>query len=104
MAEGTRKGPAGDPLPAARLADLAPALLGAADPDRPLRALRAGARARPGPAGAAAVGGRLPADRHRPVAAGLGARVRPHHLPGLRRPGAAGDRRVRQLLRLGLVL
>ena len=44
--------PRGEPLPRQRLLDLAPALLGHADPGRPLRGVRPGAGARGGPAGA----------------------------------------------------
>jgi len=89
LAGGQRPRPQGDPLPAARLADLATALLGAAHPDRVLRRLRHRASPRPGPAGAAAAGGGLPPHRHRAVAAGVGAGVRAHHLPRLRRPRQA---------------
>ena len=47
------QGPRVGQLPPARLADLAPALLGLPDPDRLLRALRGGAGARGGPPGRA---------------------------------------------------
>ena len=74
-------------LPPARLADLPPALLGAADPDHLLPHGRHRARARGRPAGGAARRRGLPPDRHRQVAAGVGRVVRQHHLPDLRRPG-----------------
>ena len=68
-------------LPPARLADLAPALLGRADPDHPLPGVRRGARAGGPAAGAAARRRELPADRHRRVAAGRHPGVRQHDLP-----------------------
>ena len=55
--------PRGEALPRQRLLDLAPALLGDADPDHPLRELRAGAGARGRPAGRPAA--RPDADRRR---------------------------------------
>ena len=92
-----------DRLPPARLAALAAALLGLPDPDRPLRALRARARARRPAAGRAARGRGLPAEG--PLAAGgrrgLGATST---CPTLRRPGAARDGHDGHVRRLVLVL
>ena len=56
------RGPRRRQLPPARLAALAPALLGLPDPGRPLRGLRHRPRARGRAAGAAARGRRLPAE------------------------------------------
>ena len=89
-------------LPAARLADLAPALLGLPDPGRLLRALRRRAGARRGAAGAAARGVGVSAQgplaaRHR---RGVGGR----EVPVLRRRGQARDRHAGHLRRLLLVL
>ena len=56
-------------LPPARLADLAPALLGRADPGHPLPELRRRARARRRAAGAAARGRRLRPEGQSPLAA-----------------------------------
>ena len=56
---GARRGPGGGHVPAARLADQPPALLGHADPGHPLRAVRHRAGAGRGPAGPAARHGRL---------------------------------------------
>ena len=50
-AGGATRRSTGGPLPSRGLLDLPPALLGHADPDRPLRGLRGGAGARGGPAG-----------------------------------------------------
>ena len=58
LAGGARPRQAHDRLPPARLADLAPALLGRADPDRRLPVVRPGGRAGVRPAGAAAGGRR----------------------------------------------
>ena len=75
VARRARPRQAGDQLPPARLAALAPALLGLPDPGRPLRALRDRPGARGRAAGAAARDRRLPAEG--PLAArgrrGLGA-------------------------------
>ena len=90
-------------LPPARLADLAPALLGRADPGRPLPDRRRGAGARRPAAGAAARGRRLRAAGAEP------ARRQPRtssnvDVPGLRRPGAPRDRHHGHVRRLVLVL
>ena len=89
-------------LPAARLAALAPALLGLPDPDRLLRRVRHRAGARRAAARRAA---RRRATTRRRAARrwpprGLGQ----HDLPALRRPGAARDRHDGHLRRLVLVL
>ena len=68
--DGARRRPRHDPLPPARLADLAPALLGLPDPDHLVPGLRARAGARRPAAGRAARDRRLPAEgavaaRHR---------------------------------------
>ena len=89
-------------LPPARLADLAPALLGGADPGRPLPRARRRAGARRPAAGAAPRGQRLRAARPQP--AGVERGLRQHHLPGVRRPGPARDRHDGHLRQLGLVL
>ncbi len=95
-------GPCVGQLPAARLAGLAPALLGLPDPGRLLRELRDRARARRGPAGRAArrrglrAQGALASRRRR----GLGE----HELPLLRRPGAPRDGHDGHVRRLLLVL
>ena len=60
---------AADDRPAARLADLAPALLGSTDPDHPLRRVRSRAGAGRGSAGPPARSRGLPPRGHRPVAA-----------------------------------
>ena len=96
------QGPRVGQLPPARLAALAPALLGLPDPDHPLRALRhrPGARGRaPGPA---ARRRRLRAQGA--LAAGRGRGLGQRGLPLLRRPGAARDRHHGHLRRLVLVL
>ena len=80
---GTREG--GGELPAARLVHLAPALLGAADPDHLLRRLRHGAGAGEGPAGAAAAHRGLPARRHRRLAARAPRGVVSRAVPDVRR-------------------
>ena len=71
-----------DHVPAARLGHLAPALLGHADPDRPLRRLRRRAGAGEGPARRAAGG--LRARRHR-QSAREARRFRQLRLPEVRR-------------------
>ena len=89
-------------LPPARLAALAPALLGLPDPDRLLRELRDGRGPRRPAAGRAArrrglrAEGQEPARRRR----GLGQ----HRVPAVRRPGASRDRHDGHLRRLLLVL
>ena len=90
--------------PAARLADLAPALLGPADPDRALRRVRSGGGARRRAAGRAARRRRHPADGHRPVTAGRRRRVGADVMSELRRAGAPRDRRQRHVRRFGVVL
>ena len=71
-------------LPPARLADLAPALLGHADPDRLLRRTAASCRCRRATAGAAAGGRGVPPDRR--VAADV-----PRGLPATRRARRAAS-------------
>ena len=66
----TRLGPAGSQLPDARLADLAPALLGWPHPDHPLPELRRSARAGGRVAGATAQAGRHCPWRRRSLPAG----------------------------------
>ena len=102
LAGGRGPRPPLDQLPPARLAALAPALLGLPDPGRALRRLRPGARARRPAAGAAARRHRLQAEgqvaaRHR---RGLGQ----HHLPEVRQAGAAGDGHDGHVRRLLVVL
>ena len=86
------QGRAGGQLPPARLAALAPALLGLPDPDRPLRRLRPGARARRPAAGRAARRRGLRAEG--PLAAGRGRGLGGHRLPerAAARPGARPTR------------
>ena len=79
----------GGPLPAAGLVDLAPALLGPADPDRPLRRMRARCRARGPAAGRPAGPRRVPADR-----APACRRWRPARSSSGRPAPAAAQRRV----------
>ncbi len=90
LARGKGHRPPDGQLPPARLADLPPALLGGADPHRPLPGLRRGAGPGSAAAGPAARRGELPALRHRRIAAGRHPRVREHHLPdtAAARPGA----------------
>src|SRR5262249_11273163 len=85
------EGSAAGELPPARLADQPPALLGRADPDRPLRRLRRGPGARGAVAGAAPGGGALPADGHRRIAVGPDPGVHADDLPPLRGSRAPGD-------------
>ena len=101
---GARHRPAGHQLPPARLADLAPALLGHADPDRPLPVVRRGAGARRPAAGHAAArrGPRPQAQGH--VAAGRGDRLGHHDVPAVRRARAARHRHDGHVRRLVLVL
>ncbi len=90
-------------LPPARLAGLAPALLGRADPGR---LLRGAVRDRPGPrrpaAGRAARGRGLRAAGQEPAGRGRG--LGRHRVPALRRPGPPRDRHDGHLRRLLLVL
>ena len=99
----TGRGKADGQLPPARLADLPPALLGHADPDRLLRGLRhrAGARRR-----SCRCCCRSTPSSRRPgrVAAGDARGVPQHDLPAVRRTGAARDRHHGHLRRLVLVL
>ena len=82
---------------AARLGRLAPALLGHADPDRPLRRLRRGAGAARPAAGRAARGRRL---RHARQPARPPPDLEARRLPELRRRGAARDRHARHVRRI----
>ncbi len=97
-----RARPAGGQLPAARLAPLAPALLGLPDPGHPLRRLWD----RPGPgvgaAGRPAGGRRLPAER--PLAARGRRGVGERSVPRLRGAGETRDRHDGHVRRLVLVL
>ena len=97
---GRRLGRRHDGLAAARLGRLAPALLGDADPDRPLREMRRGGGAE-GPApGRAARGYRLRDARQ---SAGAPSDLEACRLPVLRRRGGARDRHARHLRRFLLV-
>ena len=89
-------------LPAARLAALAAALLGRADPDRLLRRLRDRAGAGRGPPRAAAADRRLPAEG--PIAARRGRGLGADNVPVVRRRGAPRDRHDGHVRRLVLVL
>ncbi len=96
------QGPCVGQLPAARLAGVTPALLGHADPDRLLRALRGGGGARGSAAGGAArdrglrAAGALAASERR----GVGA----HQLSRVRLRGAPGDGHDGHVRRLLVVL
>ena len=83
-------GQQGRTVPDARLAHLAPAILGHAHTDRLLRRVRHRARSRERAAGAAPGGLRVPPDRR--VSAGAARGVREHALPALRQSGQARDR------------
>ena len=96
------QGPPLDQLPPARLAAVAPALLGRADPDRLLRHARDRARARGRPAGRAARRRGLRAAGQ--VAAGRGRGLGQHDVPDLRRPRAPRDGHDGHVRRLVLVL
>ena len=87
---GEGRGQGGGDLPAARLADQPPALLGRADPYRLLPGAWDGARSRGAVAGAAARSGRVQADGR--VAAALRAGVLRDDLPDLWWSGEARDR------------
>ena len=99
-----RRGPrrARRELPPARLAALAPALLGLPDPGRALPRVRHRRRARRPAARRAARRRRLQAQG--PLAAGGGRGLGEHRLPVLRRPRQARDRHDGHLRRLVLVL
>ena len=101
---GARHRPAGDQLPPARLADLPPAVLGHADPDRALPVVRRGAGARRPAAGHAAArrGPGPQAEGH--LAAGRRDRLGHHDVPAVRRARAARHRHDGHLRRLVLVL
>src|SRR5579884_2694762 len=96
-----RAGPAGRHLPAPGLAHQPAAVLGDAHPHRLLSRLRDGARALPGPPRAAPRGRGVRPDRG--VAAPARRALPEHHLPPVRRPGAAGDRHHGHLRGLLLV-
>ena len=102
LARPRRQGPLLDQLPPARLADLAPALLGLPDPGRPLRELRH----RPGARGPAArrAAGRRGLRPEGPVAAGRRDRLGQRAVPVVRRPRQARDRHDGHVRRLVLVL
>ena len=102
LARGARPRAAHRQLPAARLAALAPALLGLPDPDRPLRVMRPRSGAGRRAAGEAA--GRRGLHAQGNVAARRGHRLGAYHLPGLRRRCAPRDRHDGHLRRLVLVL
>ena len=91
-------------LPAARLAAVAPALLGRADPDHPLPGRRRGRRARGPAARRAARAARRRPEAQGHLAAGRGDRVGRGQLPDLRRTGAARHRHDGHLRRLVVVL
>ena len=91
-----------DQLPHPRLGLLAAALLGLPDPGRLLRARRDRRRRRRRPADPAARDRGLPAEG--PAAARAGRGLGAHHLPEVRRRGAARDRDDGHLRRLVLVL
>ena len=92
-------------LPAARLADLAPALLGHADPDHPLPGVRRGAGARRPAAGRAARRRRAWTCKPKGTSPlGAADRLGQRGLPDVRRPGAARHRHDGHVRRLVLVL
>ena len=101
---GPRRGQGRHQLPAARLAAVAAAVLGRADPDRALRDVRRGGRPRrPAARAPARPAGRGPqAGRH--LAAGRGDRLGADDVPVLRGPGDARHRHDGHLRRLVLVL
>src|SRR5439155_3807168 len=94
--------PSGRELPAARLADLAPALLGLPDPGRALRALRDRARARRRAARPAAGNRGLHAQGK--VAPGSGGGLDPGSVSAVRRRGQARGGHDGHLRRLVVVL
>ena len=101
---GTRDRPRHRQLPDARLAHLAPALLGMSDSDRLLPARRHRAGPRGSASGAAARDEGLPALGHRPLSAGQRAGIRQHHLSQMRRTRRARDRHHGRLRLLVVVL
>ena len=88
-ARARRSGPGGGDLPPAGLVDQPPAVLGDADPDHLLPAVRNRPRAVCGPAGGAAGGRRV--RPHRGIAAQAGRALPAHPLPALRRGRGARD-------------
>ena len=96
------QGPPLDQLPPARLAAVAPALLGRPDPDRLLRRARDRPGARSGPARRAA--GRRGLRAPGPLAVGRGRGLGEHDVPDLRRPSAPRDGHDGHVRRLVLVL
>ena len=93
---------AGGQLPPARLAGLAPALLGRADPGRLLRGVRDRPRPRRPAPGRAARDRRLRAAGQEPAGRGRG--LGRDRVPEVRRPGPPRDRHDGHLRRLLLVL
>ena len=91
-------------LPAARLAAEPAALLGRPDPDRPLRGVRRGRRARRPAAGGAARPARCRPEAQGHLAAGRGHGLGQRRVPHVRRSGEAGHRHDGHLRRLVLVL
>ena len=94
-------------VPPARLAHLPPALLGAAHSDHPLWTVRDGARPRRRPAGRVARcrgSGGVAAHGHGRLAPGLVHRLGQRAVSEVRRSGPEGDRRLRHVLRLVVVL
>ena len=97
------KGKRDGQLPAARLAALAPALLGLPDPDRPLRASAASCRCPRTSCPSSCPTSRTTRPKGKSPLAAAEDWVE-HDLPEVRRPGAARDRHDGHLRRLVLVL